>query len=176
MTSSDYLVCPDCRHSNILGADSCDKCGQALAPLSHPRPKNELERQIVKDQIGALAPRTAVTVPATLTVREGLKLLVDKKIGCLLVEEQGRVVGIFTERDVLLKINADIAQHADKPIAAYMSTDPVSLKSRDRIAYAIHQMDLGGYRHVPILDDNLPAKVISVRDILRYMTERLTTA
>lgn len=176
MTSSDFLVCPSCRHANISGTDTCEKCGQALAPLSNPSPKNALERQIVKDQIDVLAPRTAVTVDAALPVSEALHWLVSKGIGCLLVMRDGKVVGIFTERDALLKINGDIALHANKPVSEFMTPDPVTLKSRDRIAFALHRMDLGGYRHVPILDDNLQPKVISVRDILRYMTERLASA
>ncbi len=115
-------------------------------------------------------------VDATLPVREALNWLVSKGIGCLLISQAGRVVGIFTERDVLQKINADIALHLDKPVSTFMTSAPVTLKSRDRIAFALHRMDLGGYRHVPILDENLSPKVISIRDILRYMTERLTNA
>jgi len=176
MTTSDFLVCPDCRHANVPGTEVCEQCGQSLAPLSRPRPKNALERQILEDRIDALSPRTAVMVDVSLPVREALKWLVSKGIGCLLVAEKGKPVGIFTERDALWKLNADIGLHLDKPVSVFMTPAPVTLKSRDRIAFALHRMDLGGYRHVPILDDNLPPKVISIRDILRYMTERLTNA
>jgi CBS domain-containing protein len=176
MTTSDYLVCPDCRHANLPGSEKCEQCGETLDPLQSTRPKNALERQIIEDRIEALNPRTAVMVDATLPVREALNWLVSKGIGCLLIAQSGKVVGIFTERDALQKINSDIELHANKPVATFMTSAPVTLKSRDRIAYALHRMDLGGYRHVPIIDENAPPKVISIRDILRYMTERLTNA
>jgi signal-transduction protein with cAMP-binding, CBS, and nucleotidyltransferase domain len=176
MTTSDFLVCPDCRHANIPGSELCEQCGQTLDPLHNPRQKNALERQIIADRISTLNPRTAVMVDASLPVREALNWLVSKGIGCLLIAEAGQVIGIFTERDALQKINTDIEKLAQKPVSDFMTPAPIALQSSDRIAFALHRMDLGGYRHVPIIDENQSAKVISVRDILRYMTQRLTNA
>jgi CBS domain-containing protein len=42
----------------------------------------------------------------------------------------------------------------------------------DKIAFAIHRMNVGGYRHIPILEDGRPVGVISIRDILAYLTQR----
>ena len=170
---TEFLLCPDCRYANIPGSDVCEQCGQSLSPQSDPNPSSPLERQIVKDRIESLSPKYAVTVESTVTVGEALKTLVNKGIGCLLVTEGDKVVGIFTERDALLKINADYEKAADKPVSDFMTPEPSTLKSTDRIAFALHRMDLGGYRHVPILDENLPSKIISIRDILQYMTDRL---
>ena len=171
--STEFELCPDCRHANIPGADSCEQCGQSLSPQSTPNPTSALERQIVKDSIDTLSPKDAVTIESTATVGEALKTLVNKGIGCLLVTKGEQVVGIFTERDALLKINADVDKAVDRPVSEFMTPEPSSLKSTDRIAFALHRMDLGGYRHVPILDENLPSKIISIRDILQYMTDRL---
>ena len=54
-----------------------------------------------------------------------------------------------------------------------MTADPVTLETSDKIAFALHKMNVGGYRHVPILFDGKLAGVISIRDILRYLTERI---
>ncbi len=66
---------------------------------------------------------------------------------------------------------------ADRPISEVMTVNPATLKSRDKIAYALHRMNVGGFRHVPILDDDGRLMgVISIRDILSYLTERSAAA
>jgi CBS domain-containing protein len=52
----------------------------------------------------------------------------------------------------------------------------VTLETNDRIAFALHKMNVGGYRHIPILFDGKLAGVISIRDILRYLTDRIAAA
>ncbi len=58
-----------------------------------------------------------------------------------------------------------------------MTPDPETLSIDDKIAYALHMMDLGGYRHIPVRDEfDKISGVVSVRDILRYITEDLVAA
>jgi CBS domain-containing protein len=52
----------------------------------------------------------------------------------------------------------------------------VTLDTSDKIAFALHKMNVGGYRHIPILFNGQLAGVISIRDILRYLTERIAAA
>ena len=54
-----------------------------------------------------------------------------------------------------------------------MTQQPVTLDTNDKIAFALHKMNVGGYRHLPILFEGKLAGVISIRDILRYLTERI---
>ena len=54
-----------------------------------------------------------------------------------------------------------------------MTHKPETLKATDKIAFALHKMDLGGYRHIPILSEGKVTGVISIRDILRYMTKNV---
>ena len=62
----------------------------------------------------------------------------------------------------------------DVPIAEIMTPSPVTLDARDSIAYALHAMDLGGYRHMPIVDEEgRPIGIISVRDILGFLMQQL---
>jgi CBS domain-containing protein len=54
-----------------------------------------------------------------------------------------------------------------------MTVNPATLRARDKIAFALHRMNVGGFRHIPILDDDdRLIGVISIRDILRYLTDR----
>jgi len=57
-----------------------------------------------------------------------------------------------------------------------MTPEPVTLELNDKIAFALHKMHVGGYRHLPIMDGGKLVGVISIRDILSYVTERSTVA
>jgi CBS domain-containing protein len=167
------MNCPYCGYENIEGADECDECQQPLLHLSKPQPRSPLERSIVKDRIRSLSPKPPLSVAPGTPVSEVLTLLVDNAIGCVLVTDGDDLVGIFSERDALLRLNTQAAELGDRPISDFMTPHVETLELDDRIAFALHKMDLGGYRHIPILDDGQVCGVISVRDILRYMTDTI---
>ncbi|HEY4723449.1 MAG TPA: CBS domain-containing protein, partial [Anaerolineae bacterium] len=73
-------------------------------------------------------------------------------------------------------LNVDAAKFADRPISQFMTPKPITLETNDKIAFALHKMNIGGYRHLPILFGGKLAGVISIRDILRYLTERIAAA
>ena len=100
--------------------------------------------------------------------------MVDERIGCVMIVDQGRLVGIFSERDAIMKLNTDTPKFIERPISQFMTPGPVTLETNDKIAYALHKMNVGGYRHIPILFQRKLAGVISIRDILRYLAERIT--
>ena len=87
-----------------------------------------------------------------------------------MVEGKG-VIGIFTERDVLTKV---VEQKVDlaTPIEKLMTPDPKVLKREDSVADAIRLMNQGGYRHIPIVDDQGEVQgIVRVRDIIKYLAE-----
>jgi CBS domain-containing protein len=170
---SGTILCPYCEAEIIEGADECDKCGEGLMHLSRRIPASSVEADLVRDRIERLWPKSPSTVTPETTVGEVLKTMVDKRIGCVMIVDAGKLVGIFSERDALMKLNADAAKFLSRPISQFMTADPVTLETSDKIAYALHKMNVGGYRHMPILFEGKLAGVISIRDILRYLTERI---
>ena len=141
-----------------------------------PIPATEVERSLLNDDVQALRPPVPVVVKPETPVREVLQLLVEKSIGCVLVADQGRPVGIFSERDALVKLNCRATELGDRPISEFMTSNPESLQKTAKVAFAVQRMDLGGFRHVPIVDnDRTLTGIISVRDILRYLTARMDT-
>ena len=170
------MNCPFCGFPIIEGADVCEKCQQPLNYLSKPQPKSDLERSILKECIRALNPRAPVAVRPDMKVGDVLNLLVERSIGCVLVVQDAQIVGIFSERDALLKLNTWAANLRDRPISEFMTEAVQTLDVGDRIAFALHKMDLGGYRHIPILDQGQISGMISIRDILRYMTNTILSA
>src|SRR5687768_16674497 len=103
------MICPVCGYDNIDGVDTCDECEASLVFGSKPQPKSNLEKSIWKDRIKLIAPPTPLAVTSTTPVRDVLKLLVDRSIGCVLVVDDDKLVGIFSERDALLRLNVDAA-------------------------------------------------------------------
>jgi CBS domain-containing protein len=170
------IICPYCQTENIEGADECDQCNQPLNEMGVRVPATSVEADLMRDRIEKLWPKRPSTVAPNTTVGDVLKKMVSETIGCVMVVDGGKLVGIFSERDALMKLNVDAAKSFAKPISQFMTQNPVTLDTGDKIAFALHKMNVGGYRHLPILFDGNLAGVISIRDILRYLTERVAAA
>ncbi len=171
------IACPYCGSEVIPGSDVCDDCQHSLTDIGLPEPASEMERGLLSDVVASLEPRKPVTLGPSASIREALTAMVDGKIGCvMIIDNQGGLLGIFTERDALKKVNADFEKLGDKPLHTVMTPKPDALALDDKIAFALHKMNLGGYRHVPILEDGRLAGVISIRDILSYLTSQAETA
>ena len=169
-------LCPFCGASNIEGVDECDECGQSLSDLSVPRSASTIERSLYKDRIRMLWPRTALSVAPNKPVGEVLQLLVNNTIGCVVVAENDKVVGIFTERDAILKLGVQAKELSARPISEFMTANPQTLTAEDKLVFALQRMDLGGYRHVPLVDEKgLLTGIISVRDILQYFMQKVSS-
>jgi len=167
------IACPFCGNENLEGADVCDDCQHSLTDLSFPQPRTPVERGLLKDRIETLAPKKPLTVSPETPIGEVLDQMVAQSIGCVMVVEDGALIGIFSERDALMNLNVDAAELSDRPIRSVMTSDPVTLDAKNRIAFALHKMHVGGYRHLPILTEGELTGVISIRDILRYLTDRI---
>jgi CBS domain-containing protein len=164
------MICPDCGYDNIEGVDGCEQCGQPLVDFDPA--SCELEESISRHSIAVLTPKPVVTIPSTTTVRDSIRTMAEKNIGCVLVKDCERLAGVFTERDVLNRITPDL-DALDEPVGNYMTRSPETIRRQDSIAYALHQMDIGGYRHMVIVDRyGSPTGILSVRDILRFLCVR----
>lgn len=170
------VICPDCGYENIEGVDECASCQQSLTPLSKPQPATLLEKGLSEDPIAVLVPGTPVWVSSGEPVGQVLDLMIAERIGCVLVVDEGQLVGIFSERDALLRLNVQAESLRQRPVKEFMTESPGTLEMDDKIAFAVHKMAVGGYRHVPILTGGRPTGIISIRDILRYATEKLQAA
>lgn len=169
--------CPDCGFDNIEGADTCEQCEAPLSDMYLHEPATAVERGLLEDHVDVLEPKAPVTVSPDTPAADVLSLMVEKGIGCVLVVDDGEMLGIFSERDALIKLNAQYAELGSQPVSQFMTKKVEGLDRGAKVAFAVHRMDLGSYRHIPILDENgHPAGIISARDILRYLTDRMTAA
>ena len=170
------INCPYCGAENIPGIDACEECGQPLSEVHGDAPLNEIERSLIKDRVAVLTPKQPCTVGLDATVGEVLHEMAANRIGCVMIVDDGKPVGIFSERDALMKLNTEAATLSDRPISEFMTANPETLKDSAKIAFAVQRMDLGGYRHLPIVSSDRQLQgIISVRAILNYLTERMPT-
>jgi len=170
------MICPFCGQANIDGSDQCQDCQEPLDFLSQPRPESEVERSLLSDQVRSLISRRPITVPPDAPVQEVLDLMIERSIGCVVVIELGRVVGIFSEHDVLMRLNVDAERLAGRPVSEFMTSNPETLEADAGIAFALHKMNVGGYRHLPVIWKGRIVGLVSIRDILEYITRHLSPA
>lgn len=92
----------------------------------------------------------------------------------LIVDEEGALLGIFTERDVLNKLFLQGSKCLDLPISNLMTARPTTLHMDDSIVFALHHMHVGGYRYIPLFDDDDKLTfIVSVRSVVDYLAQRL---
>ncbi len=165
------MTCPDCGHDNLAGVDACEHCGQDLRSIDIPRPKSGLQRAIMKTALRDLDPLPALTVPPGEPIAAAIRLMQKERQGSVMVVEEGRLVGIFTEQDALTRLVGTDTDLDKTPIADVMTRDPKALGEEDTLAYAMHSMAVGNYRHIPIVVEGKPLRFVSVRGVLRFLNE-----
>jgi CBS domain-containing protein len=142
-------------------------------PAGHEREGQRLGEAILDSSIRTLEPRPAVCVPESATIEEAIRLMLDREIGAVLIERDRRAAGIFTERDVLRRVVRS-GIDAKRPVVEVMTADPESLRLDDGIAFALNRMIVGGFRHIPIVDDaGRPIAVLSLREVVSFIVSLL---
>jgi CBS domain-containing protein len=164
------MICPSCGHDNLPGNETCSHCQQSLTPLDLPCAGSRVEKSLMCDQVKVLPQNPVVAIPSNSTIREAIELMLEKNVGAVLVVDgAGKLLGIFSERDLLKRVAGVIDQPLDQPVGQFMTPRPVAVNPCDTLNYVLHKMDGGGHRHVPVIDGGKPASVISVRDMLRHI-------
>ncbi|MBL0351385.1 MAG: CBS domain-containing protein [Candidatus Dechloromonas phosphoritropha] len=114
-----------------------------------------------------IAGRPLVSGTQDMTVRAACRLMAEKKIGALLIVDNSRSVGIFTERDALNKVLAGGLDPDSTKVVQVMVRDPQTIRDDKPLGYALQFMADGGFRHVPVVDANgVPLGMVSARDAL----------
>jgi signal-transduction protein with cAMP-binding, CBS, and nucleotidyltransferase domain len=165
------MFCPNCHYDNFEGEDICAHCSADLSTADVPQPAADYHDTILGDHLEALGIQPPTEVEPTMPVAAAIRLMHESGVDCLVVCEEGRLIGIFTDRDGAVKA-------VDKRLGLFrvrdfMTPDPVVLRREDTIAVAIHKMAVGGFRHIPLVDDGRPIGVISAADVFRHLVASL---
>jgi len=115
--------------------------------------------------------RPPAMVERRASLKETVEAIKSKHLGCALVCEGGKLVGLFTERDLLNKVIGESAGYAD-PVEKFMTPDPAKLSLDDSAEAAMRLMQEGDYRTIPLVDaQGNAAGVVTVRDLITYLAE-----
>ena len=130
-----------------------------------------IEQALRDERLGSLRLLDPACVPRGTSLGETLRLMREERVGCVLVCDADRLVGIFTERDVLNKlIGCGVSE--SEAVDRFMTPNPACLTPSNSLGEAVRMMTEGGYRHIPLLDERgRRAGLISARDIVSYVAE-----
>ena len=164
------MICPNCNTQNIPGAEYCESCGSDLHDLTHPAAEDAFTQHIITDTIGAVDADAPPPVAPGDPVGVAIHSMQENRVSAVLVKDGDELVGILTERDVLLQAAGDDVDLNALAVRDLMSPDPVILQEDDTLAVSLHKMSVGGFRHIPIVADGQAKRIASIRDVLRHIS------
>ena len=168
------MICPSCGHDNLEGMDRCENCMKSLRDLDVPRADatGGLVRSVMEDSLNRLEPAETIRARPSESALEVARRMRDAQTGCALVlDDEGKLVGIFTEHDVLRKLISAGDDVQDAPVSQLMSGNPETLRETDSVAAALNKMALGRYRHIPIARNDGSYTVASIKGVLKYIAQ-----
>jgi CBS domain-containing protein len=114
--------------------------------------------------VGDVMTRSLLAVEPAATVGEAATLMGERRAGSALVMEGDRLLGIFTERDIVRALGQhfDAAGH---PVSEWMTADPITVPPDTPVRDALERMISGGFRHLPVVDEEAVVGVVSMRDL-----------
>jgi CBS domain-containing protein len=115
--------------------------------------------------------QVVLTADTGTTIAEAASLMAQRRVGSALVIDGQRLLGIFTERDIVKALSQD-ASATHQAIGHWMTRNPQTISSSATIEEALERMLDGGFRHLPVVDDGRMVGMISMRDLSRVQVRR----
>jgi CBS domain-containing protein len=163
------VICPHCGYDNVPGAEACDQCSQDLTHLDRPVAHDRVERAFMENAVHVLRPPKAVAISPGTSIRDAINTMIQNNMGAvLIVDNAGQLIGILSERDVLMRVLDGRDRATELPVEQFMTHNPEAVGPDDRINFVVHKMAAAGYRHVPVVSGGRPVGMVSVRDIIRF--------
>ncbi len=126
-----------------------------------------------------ITPHPAV-VDAAESLVEAVHIMTEKRIGAILVTKKDKLLGIFTERDLLRlfskSTDEDFKKHLEQSIRNFMTETPVCAQATDDYNTVYTKMKTHNVRHIPILDGERLVGIVSMRDLIHFYQNKLETA
>ena len=132
----------------------------------------DLESALLTETLNNITTQPPLMVDVDATLAETANRMQEGLRGCALVIDAGRLVGIFTERDVLMRVVGRPIDLERTAIRNYMTANPVTLPSDSSVAFALNRMLIEGFRHIPLVDEHgRPTGVVSMRLLIEYLSD-----
>jgi CBS domain-containing protein len=142
----------------------------------HGLTSRAFDARLLHEPVTVLSTRSPLLFTESMFLSEAMRAMQAEHRGCVLVTEDGTantpLKGIFTERDILLRVINRGRHPSEVALGEVMSGDPEFLRSDAPVAWVLNMMSVGGFRHVPVVNAvGCPVAVISVRDIVEFLVE-----
>lgn len=132
-----------------------------------------LSLSMLCDSVGTMGLPEPLVVHEGATIRDCVSLFRTSSVGGVcIVDQAGQLIGIFTERDCVLRVT-DVGVSMDTPVTSVMTKDPQREEPHATIAFALTLMSHGGFRHLPIVHDGAPIGMLSVKNVVDYLVEKI---
>jgi CBS domain-containing protein len=130
---------------------------------------------ILSVSIGSIGLKDPLVISPKATLHECLTTMQKYRVGSVLVTDKaGKLIGIITERDMLLKVIGKVSNLDQEKVESFMTKDPVREQPDASLAFALSVMSHGGFRHVPIVDqDDVPIGIVSVKDVVDFFVQKM---
>ena len=131
----------------------------------------DIEERIKAVEVVALGMDPPVVADASTTLRAVVRRMRDERSGCALLTRDGKLAGVFTERDLVLRV-VGVEGALDQPVSDWMTPDPDRVRQQDPVDTAIRLMRRRGYRNVPVVDEaDQVIGCVRHKDIVDYIAE-----
>ena len=107
-----------------------------------------------------------LTAPPETTVSHAARLMADKNVGAIMVVENERLIGIFSERDAVFRVIAQGRDAKTTPLTDVMTAAPKTLEPGKSYGHALLLMQENGFRHVPVIENGRPIGIVSSRNAM----------
>jgi CBS domain-containing protein len=133
----------------------------------------QLESALLADTVRLLAPSEPIRCSADTTVHEAITQMAEKRrAAVVIVDGDGRLTGIFTERDLLRRVAVPGRDPQRTRLGEVMTRDPETLGPDALIASAVNRLHDARYRTIPLVDaDRRPIGIMTVNDVVQWLAE-----
>ena len=114
-----------------------------------------------------MRPGFLFTVPRTATVAEAVRIMTTRNVGIVSVLDGDRLVGVFSERDVVQRVVDHGLDPVRTPVGSVMTTELIVAEADEDYQSAMRKMDQANIRHLPVVSEGRLLSMISVRDLMR---------
>lgn len=121
-----------------------------------------------------VAPRPVVSVPKNATVMDAVRAMTDRNVGALVVLDEGRLLGVFSERDVVARVVLKRLNPETTPVAEVMTTSVVTVRESTDRSSVLRLMHEKRFRHLPVVDqEGHVLTMLSMRQLLHAEVQDL---
>jgi CBS domain-containing protein len=167
------VICPRCGEENIEGTDRCVECLEPFRDRDVPHAEEGLQRLLMETPVIEVGQHKPLMVPPDTTVAEAISRMKADLTGLVLVVADGLLVGIFTERDVMLNLVGNDKDLTSLMVRDCMTRAPETVEARDSLRIALNKMSVGGFRHIPITEQGRVIGLVTAKDALRFLAREV---